>query len=304
VQDDNDDCPDGFWLRLHYTNNILDVEAASDYLKDAAVYVYDSEGNYVTRIDAALPLLQTYDHRVRVEGLPEGDYQFVVWSGASSEQFAVAGDMQAMDKFRLSLVTRNSKHSIAIPDLFHGYLPPVHFDDSYAIHDVYMTKNTNQLSFLIVPVDENAQLKKEDYTMKIETANGTMDAMNMTVSDEKIVYEPFTSELTEIDDSDFGHLKGLKYRISTLRLVDGKECRLILDKNDTGETVFSISLLEYIGMIGQLSTNKGKQLSLQDYLDRQDFYTVALFLSGANLENLIEIRVNNWRLRANNHMKL
>ena len=43
VQDDTDGCPYGFWLKLHYTYNILDVEAAPEYVKDATVYVYDAE---------------------------------------------------------------------------------------------------------------------------------------------------------------------------------------------------------------------------------------------------------------------
>jgi hypothetical protein len=56
-------------------------------------------------------------------------------------------------------------------------------------------------------------------------------------------------------------------------------------------------------MIGALYTNMGRQISVQEYLDRQDFYTIVFFLS-ADMEQLIQLQVNSWRLRANHHLKL
>ena len=58
VKDDTEDCPYGFWLRLHYTYNILDVEAVQKYIKDVSVYVYDAEGRYVRRIDVSQKMLK------------------------------------------------------------------------------------------------------------------------------------------------------------------------------------------------------------------------------------------------------
>ena len=306
VEDDRDDCPYGFWLKLHYTYNILDVEAGPEYLKDASVYVYDTLGNYVTRIDATLPQLQTHEHCVEVKGIPEGDYQFVVWSGRN--EYATTGDMQEMDKFRLFLEASNGNPSKLLPDLFHGYLPRVHFDDAYAVHDVYMTKNTNEITCLLVAVDGNEELKKDDYTMAIETSNGTMDAMNKLVSEETIVYEPYTSELATVDDDEYAEpLKGVKYSISTLRLMEDRNCQLVMKKKSetdgTDETKFRISLPEWIGIIGPLQTKTGKQLSLQEYLDRQDYYAIVLFLSGADLSN-IQVYVKKWKPRTTNNFKL
>lgn len=74
IKDDTDDCPNGFWLQLHYTYNILDVEAVTRYVQDAYVFIYDAEGNYVKQIYATPEQLNANHHRVRVEGLPEGDY--------------------------------------------------------------------------------------------------------------------------------------------------------------------------------------------------------------------------------------
>jgi len=303
VKDDIDDCPYGFWLRLHYTYNILDVEAAQKYVEDAYVYVYDADGNYVKRIYATKNDLAANDYRVRVEGLPEGDYQFVVWSGMGNNQYAVAGDTQTMGDFRLSLVGAGARFAGVLPSLYHGYLATVHYDDSYAVYDVELMKNTNQLSCLIVSVSNQEVLDANDYTMKVVAANGTMDVHNRLASKDVTTYEPFEQGSVTVDDPDYGELHGIKFDIMTLRLMSNSDSRLILEKKSTGQTLFNISFPEYIGMIGSLYTAIGRPLTVQEYLDRQDFYTIVFFLSG-DLDQLIQLQVNSWRLRAFNHLKL
>ena len=303
VKDDIDNCPYGFWLNLHYTYNILDVEAAPEYISEVAVYVYDTDGNYVSRIDVPQSVLKANGHRVRVEGLPEGDYQFVVWSGIGNNAYAVSGDRSTINQFSLSLAQTGSRVSSCLPDLYYGMLQTVHFDDSYATHDVYMMKNTNQLACLVVPMSDDATVSPDDYEMKVVSANGVMDAYNNLVSDDIMTYEPFAGKAVVFDDAEYGELNGVSFNISTLRLMEDRDCRLILDKKDTGETVFNISFPEYIGMIGALYTNLGRQLTVQEYLDRQDFYTIVFFLS-SDLNQLVQLQVNSWRLRARNHIKL
>ena len=303
VKDDYDNCPYGFWLKLHYTYNILDVEAAPKYVTDAYVYVYDAEGKFVKRILVTQDALTANDYRVRVEGLPEGDYQFVVWSGMGNSQYAVAGDTQTIDDFRISLAGAAGSYTTELPALYHGFLPAVHFDDNYAQYDVQLVKNTNQLACLVVPVTDNTAMDPNDFTLKVVSSNGTMDAYNRLATEEVTTYEPFARDYVTMDDADYGQLHGLKFNISTLRLMANTDCRIMLEKKSTAETLFNVSLPEYIGMIGTLYTNIGRQIDVQEYLDRQDFYTVVFYLSG-DLEQLIQWRVNSWRLRAYNHIKL
>ena len=303
VKDDVDNCPYGFWLNLHYTYNILDVEAAPEYISEVTVYIYDANGNYVSRLDVPQSVLKANGHRVRVEGLPEGDYQFVVWSGIGNSAYAVSGDRSTMDQFCLSLAQTGSRVSSCLPDLYYGKLQTVHFDDEYAVHDVYMMKNTNQLACLVVPMSDDISVSPDDFDMRIASANSVMDAHNRLVSDDVMTYEPFVRNPVTFDDAEYGELNGVCFNISTLRLMEDQDCRLILEKKETGETIFNISFPEYIGMIGSLYTNLGRQLTVQEYLDRQDFYTIVFYLS-SDLDQLIQLQVNSWRLRAKNHLKL
>ncbi|MBO4673888.1 MAG: FimB/Mfa2 family fimbrial subunit [Bacteroidaceae bacterium] len=303
VKDDLDECPYGFWIKLHYTYNLLDVDAAPKQVQDAYVYVYDTDGNYVKRIFATQEDLKANNYRVRVEGLPEGDYMFVVWSGIGNSQYAVAGDTQKKDDFRLSLVGADTNYAQELPALYHGVLDSIHYDDLYAQHDVELMKNTNQLVCLVVSVAENTEINPEDYTMEVIAANGVMDAHNRLVSENEIIYEPFEQDSVIFEDSEYGTLQGIKFNIMILRLMSDRDSRIILTRKSTGEKLFDISFPEYIGMIGSLYTNLGKPLSVQEYLDRQDFYTIVFYLSG-DLDQLVQLQVNSWRLRANHHLKL
>ncbi|MBR6030761.1 MAG: FimB/Mfa2 family fimbrial subunit [Bacteroidaceae bacterium] len=303
VNDDNDDCPDGFWLNLHYTYNILDVEAAPRHVQEVSIYVYDAAGNYIKRLNVNKAELDANSYRVRVDGLTEGDYQFVVWSGVVNNEYAVSGDVETMDKFRVSLSSQTTSYASKLPDLYFGSLSSVHYDMNYATHDVYLMKNTNQLSCIVVPSSPSVTIKPESVTLRIESANATMDAHNNIASDRVMTYEPFAKETVTINDPDFGTLNGTTFSVSTLRLMEGLDCRIILENTETGRQVFNVSFPEYVGMIGAYYTNLGKALSLQEYLDRQDFYTVVFFLS-AELDALMQLEVNNWRIRANNHLKL
>lgn len=302
VKDDNDDCPSGFWLKLRYTYNILDVDAAPEYVKDAYVYVYDTDGNFVKRIYATQSDLMAHDYCVRVEGLAEGDYQFVVWSGADNNQYSLSGETQAKDIFRLSLIGNGSDYSEELPAIYYGSLAMTHYDNSYAVYPVDMMKDTNQLACLIVSVDDE-EIKAEDYSLKIVSANGVMDANNMIATGDLTTYEPYVSQVVSFDDPDYGELQGVEYGISTLRLMENYDCRVIFSKKETGDVIFNISLPEFVGMIGSLYTNLGRPLTVQEYLDRQDFYTIVFYLSGG-FDQLIQLRVNSWRVRAYNHLKL
>jgi hypothetical protein len=302
VKDDTDDCPYGYWLKLQYTYNILDVDAAPEYVKDAYVYVYDTDGNFVKRIYASEADLKANDYCVRVEGLPEGYYQFVAWSGIESNQYSVAGETQPMNDFRLSLIGNGSNYTEELPSVYYGALTNVHYDDAYAVHRIDMMKDTNQLACLVVSVDDE-ELSADDYTMKVVSANGIIDVNNLIVTDAPTTYEPYHQGNVTFNDPDYGEMHGVMYAISTLRLMEDNDCRIIFEKKSSGETVFNISLPEYVGMIGSLYTNLGRQLSVQEYLDRQDFYTIVFYLSGG-IEQLIQLRVNSWRVRAYNHLKL
>ena len=304
---DDEDCDYGFWLNLHYTYNILDVEAAPEYIDEVAIYIYDAAGNYVKRIDISQQDLKARNHRVLVEGLAEGDYQFVVWSGVSKTQYAISNDRTTMQDFRLNLAGSMLNVDTCkqkLPDLYYGKLSTVHYDEVHAVHDVYLTKNTNELACGIVTLSKNVKFKPDEFTMKIVSANGTMDGKDSLVSDKLIIYKPYQQDTVTInDDQNNRKLHGIESNISTLRLMEKTDSRLILEKNSTGQQVVNISIPEFIGMVGPLYTKLGRPLTVQEYLDRQDFFSIIFILSD-DLDRLLKIQINSWKVRQFNDLKI
>ena len=47
VNDDLSDCPSGTWLKISYTYNILDVDAASTQVSDITILAFDKDDKYV-----------------------------------------------------------------------------------------------------------------------------------------------------------------------------------------------------------------------------------------------------------------
>lgn len=49
VNDDLSDCPTGTWLKISYTYNILNVDAASTQVGDITILAFDKNDKYVDR---------------------------------------------------------------------------------------------------------------------------------------------------------------------------------------------------------------------------------------------------------------
>lgn len=303
TRDDSDGCQYGFWLRLSYTYNIMDVEAVQRYIGDTRVYVYDADGTCVSRIDVTAAQLSKDGWRVRIEGLAEGDYRFVVWSGLGSNHYTVASDSGSQSDFRLALAGA-SPYATALSDLYYGRLDSVHYTDTYAEHTVSMVKDTNQLTCVAVSVGDEP-ITTADCTMQLLATNGVMDATNGVATADCSVYEPYATEAVTIDDPDYGLLGGVMFSLRTLRLLEGDDSRLQLLKTGSGspQTVLDISVPQYVGLVGEWYTNLGRKVGLQEYLDRQDYYTL-VFIFSEGLGQLLQLKVNNWNVRANNHLKI
>ncbi|HJA14808.1 MAG TPA: FimB/Mfa2 family fimbrial subunit, partial [Candidatus Butyricimonas faecavium] len=81
VDDDLSDCPSGFWLKLSYKYNMLNVDAAFTQLKNASIFIFDETGNYIETQHVDSLTLHQNSCLVRLESLSTGKYNFLVWSG-------------------------------------------------------------------------------------------------------------------------------------------------------------------------------------------------------------------------------
>jgi len=306
VGDDIDNCPKGQWLKLEYTYNMLDADAAFNHIDDATINIYKHKGDFVKQIKVNKDQLTSGKYLIEVSDLPEGDYHAVVWSGINENQHEVSS-VESYEDFRLNLITEKYKTmSNQLDNLYYGAIDSFHVDRKYAVHNVSMMKDTNQLICLVESESEDKKVSTNNYAMELYVDNISMDADNDIIpTNSYTLYYPYSAENVTIEDADFGERKCARFAFSTLRLMEYDNARLVLKLKDTDYEVFNIPVTDYIAQIASLTELNGEPLTPQEYLDRQDQFTFVFYLSATDSGNmLIRCRVNNWVLRSKENVKL
>ena len=119
VDDDLSDCPSGFWLKLSYKYNMLNVDAAFTQLKNASIFIFDETGNYIETQHIDSLTLHQNNCQVRLESLSPGKYNFLVWSGLTDSCYECSAS-----GVRLLCDTPGTS-SRQLPGLFNGRLEGV-----------------------------------------------------------------------------------------------------------------------------------------------------------------------------------
>ena len=152
VNDDLSDCPTGTWLKISYTHNILDVDAASSQVGDITIFAFDKNNKYVDRLDVdSITLHQGYC-MVRVP-FPEGSYHLLLWGGASDRQYRfpyLKTGQTERESLLLSLICDNDKQMNGkLNGLFYGSLENMTVSSDYQVWDAPLVKNTNYFSCIL-----------------------------------------------------------------------------------------------------------------------------------------------------------
>lgn len=289
VDDDRSDCPTGCWLKLSYTRNMLDVDAASTQVKDVTLFVFDKDGTCLRREEVDSATLHRNECMVRVPSLPAGEYDFLVWAGMADSQYQYAPTS-------LSLVRNEAgEHSGQLSSLFHGRVDHLPISDEYTVFRLSLTKNTNLLS-CILQSQSAGPLNIDEFRLELSARNGLMDHWNAPIDSVSTCYLPFMQEAADLEK-----LQAVHAGMNTLRLMENDDTRLRLIYLPGRDTLFNIPLTDYL----LLSRNiDHREMPAQEYLDRQDRYNLIFFLSGTDDEEkpyvCLQMEVNGWNIRLNN----
>lgn len=288
VDDDRSDCPTGCWLKLSYTYNMLDVDAASTQVKDATVFIFDHDGTCLGKEEADSITLHRNACMVRIPSLPAGDYSFLVWAGLvdSLYQYSPAS---------LSLLRNEAgEQAERLSPLFHARLDNAHVNEEYTVLNASLTKNTNLLS-CILQSQSSTPLNSNDFRLEVIARNGCMDHWNMPTDSIETCYLSFMQEETDLEDIQVVHAG-----INTLRLMEHDNTRLRLIYVPSGESIFNIPLTDYLLLSRNVESNA---MLPQEYLDRQDRYNLIFFLTLTDDPDrpylCMQIKINGWILRLN-----
>lgn len=221
IYDDNSDCRLGVSLRFTFDYHMEPgANAFMSNVDCVTVYVFDSAGNYHTKLtEERRELLRDENYRMELP-LAEGDWHLVVYGGTTCEDrtFELTPDFESAGRagatqadIRVTLPLDAAGQSAkqlhkralqadgtTIPvggGLFYGTkeirLTDADYARTYREETVNLMKDTNTIQILLQELNGTTTLDVDDYDFKIIDENGILDGYNNAVEGSAVIYRPY-----------------------------------------------------------------------------------------------------------------
>lgn len=313
-------CELDYRLKFRYDMNLLFANAFHTQVGSVTVYAYDKQGKLAWTKSEKGKALANEDYTMDLNDVPPGEYDLVAWCGLDNDgqrpesfivpQQTAGSSMRHEINCRMERKYEPGGDAYSDTDLyplFHG-TTHVKIEDRSAI-----TENRNVVYTLPVMKDTNTvrvilqQLSGEDmsvegFTFRIEDNNGHMNHDNSLRDDEMITYKEWNAETGEagIVLGDGARSEDTKIKVA---IADLTVARLMTDhpmyltiRNPKGEIAARIPLVDYALLVKEQYPRK---MTDQEYLDRQDHYTLTFFLDKSQKWLGTSIIINSWRVVLN-----
>lgn len=289
-----------FEVLFRQTLNIPGEDLYASRVNSVSLYIFDLDGNLVDAMSGTGPLMSL--------DIEPGTYDLVAWGGLEGNRtFSLAGNGTAITKDDLvcRLVREHEAGGQAVSrkeldDLFHGS-GRYEFSMKNRVNVIDLAKDNNTVHVILHPRNNGGKLFQEDFTFSITDNNGLMNYDNVLLSDETIAYGDWnrvgtrkSKAATKPEDIEAGAVAA---DIDISRLVKDGHSAATLTVTATGEnaTVISLPLISTLLMVKD--SDGGFGMSDQEYLDRQDDYTIEFFLDDDLTWNRgLGIYINSWHV--------
>lgn len=304
IHEDLMPCERGVSLRFVYDYNMEYANAFPSKVHCLTLYIYDGEGNYVgTRVEKT-DVLKDENYRMKID-LEPGDYSMVAYGGVACDDrsFTVIDEpTDAADKLTALSVQMSHNELTSdklLHDFFYGKLDVTVEENNYKDETVYMMKNTNNIRIILQQMN-GMPVSDKDFTFRIVNDDNTLFAYdNSLIENGAVTYMPWAQGQRTVGDGEEGTGKvTVAYaEFSTSRLTVGNHPRLVIANNETGEDVLNIPLNDYLLL---LKSDRYADMTDQEYLDRENEWSMIFFLDKNHLWVDAQIIINDWVVRLNN----
>ena len=300
------------------------------------LYVYNEEGELIKRFVETGERIRSNHYHLKID-LPHGTYKIRAFGGTGCD--ARSFQLLQKTDGSLSPLEADEPHNVAglyselvydksqmtSDKLLHDFYYAYGFDDQplaeteivvdgemYKPHTLRFMRNTNAVRVMMQqtlsvldengnPVDQLVPIDAEDYLIRIVDYNTLLDQANQRVttgnpSQDMITYYPWITGNAGLEtkaDVEKGLMATADLSVS--RLFADTEGRLqILSRN--GQNILMDMPLSYF----QLSKPAQlKNMSAQEYLDRQKYWNVTFIRASKDLWTSAKIIINGWTVRNN-----
>lgn len=305
--------------------NLLEVDAFSKTVSSVSVVAFDSKGIAIWTYSESGEALKAEDYAIDLaaNGCPTGRLTFVAWcgldnkhNGATEESFTVPeiriGETRIEElQCRLNRSTdAGTGQAVSDKDLhplYHGILRNVilserdditdHLQETYTIP---LIKDTNSVRVILQNLSGH-DLDPHDFSYTIEESNGLMYYDNTLRPDETIQYRhwqrPGGSSGVEMENGNTINVNVAMGDLTVARLMADRKSYLTIRYNPENKMVARVPLTDYALLVKDHYT---RDMDDQEYLDRQDHYSLTFFID--NNHNWISavIYINSWKVMLDN----
>lgn len=174
-----------------------------------------------------------------------------------------------------------------------------------------LVKNTNTIHVIVAQVNQSngpitKALTENTFECAIYDDNGYMNYDNSLLEDNLLTYKPYNTKAEVVTTRAFSaenepakEYNGITSDVSVARLVKGQTPELTIKNSQTQEVLFhSDDLIKYFEEV-DAEKYKDRSYSLQEYLDREDEYTIKIFVDEKLALIKTVIDVNDWIIQIN-----
>lgn len=299
INDDLDACPAGLSVRFIYDYNLKFSDAFRHEVKSVNVWAFDSAtGALAWSESASGEELKNADFALETP-LPAGTYDFVSWCGLKdNDDFGLATyTPKSKEELEVKLKTaeadgKNISRS-HLPGLFHGMM----LSETYTVRDdapslktvtIPLMKDTKDIRVLLQRYD-GTPLGEDDFDVDITIADAWLGWNNGVLADSPLVtygwwgkkFGQITVNGSALNDKNI--ISGIVYELSSSRLMADATATLTVRRKADNEAIIEVPIIEYFLMVqGYYENEDGTPLTDQEYLDRQDDYSIIFFIDESN----------------------
>ncbi len=318
------DCEPVHRILFTYDHNLKFADAFPAEVPSVNLYIFDEAGKLVRTVSETVPTERAKEYAIELRDMPPGKYDLLAWCGVKdSEHFTVNHTSEPDPKLEHHTcriereIDEEDAHHIRqdIGRLYHGTLKGVDMtqDEGTYEHTVELMKNTNVVRVVLQHIS-GSPIDKDDFEFTITEQNGLMAATNSILPDNQITYHPWmqrsgTASLgnqTKADEDEEGAANGsvsaVVTEFTTGRLMAGSQAVLTVKSTKDDRTILSVPVTDYALLVKGHYYEPGshREMSDQEYLDRQDEYPMTFFLNENNEWLNTVIYINSWRVVLNN----
>lgn len=333
---DEGDCSIEYSVKFKYDYNMEEVDAFSKLVRTVTLYAFDDNGNLVYRKTDEGEQLGDADYTMKVDidaskyhliawaGLNDESFAVPLLAPQQSKideltvqtlrKSANQTSRTATENEEGKYIVNNELHA-----LWHGEVKNAVATRSgrESVTTVSLVKNTNNIRIVVAQVNQSNEpipptraINKNSLKCAIYDDNGYMNYDNTLLPDNMLTYQPFVTDMNTVtsrafhtdgqptEEGDSGtqqQFNAVVNEISIARLLTSQTPRLNIKNSVTGEELFkSKNLIEFLELL-RLEQYKNKY-GLQEYLDREDNFSMIFFVNEkmALINSVIEI--NGWTI--------